>query len=221
MKAICLVALASSFVLTACPTPPPKGPGGGTNDGTTGTNNGTSNNNGTNNGTTKGGGYVDPNDYDQSCTWDSDCTLVWGGDVCGCGMICPGSIATSAEQQFQDDVSAVDCSNAEPKACPGAACQEQIAICSSGSCNTTPKVSITASQFDQSCDVDADCMLISTGQVCSTCNCARAAINVSDAQAYQQAVGDVDCNPGPEACDCAPPDEAWCNDSTCDVRFGM
>lgn len=163
---------------------------------------------------------VDPNDFDQSCELDADCELVWGGDVCGCGEICGDAIATSAVDEFVAAQQAITCSpNGDPQPCSGAACQAQLAVCSSGNCEAIVAVSVEASQFDQSCEIDDECVLIRTGQICVACDCSRGSINQNDFEAYLAATGEPDCNPGPSPCDCIAPDQAFCNAGTCDVRF--
>lgn len=218
MRFLPFVAFALSTVL-GCSTPPSKDP---SNNGEPANNQNASTNASTN-GATNGssGPIIHPDDYDQTCQWDSDCDLVRGGDVCGCGMICPAAIASTALDEFNSDVEAVDCTNVTPGPCPGAACQQMIPVCSSGDCEAIPKLNVTPGQFDQTCDVAEDCMLINSGEICSACDCDRAAINVADADAYQDLVGDIDCNPGPNTCNCEPPNEVVCDEGMCKAQFGM
>jgi hypothetical protein len=215
------------FVVFAlgCSSPPPKD---GSNNGSGNNENDATNSNSTNgtpNGatnSTSGGPFIDPEDYDQACEWDSECVLVYGGDVCGCGMVCPGAIAASAQEQFDADVEGADCSNIDSVGCPAIACEPMMAVCSSGDCTAVPQVEVDPSQFDQSCTEDQDCMIITSGPICSDCNCSRAGINVSEEEDYEELVGDIDCRPGPQTCDCAPPTEAHCNDDgMCEAGFGQ
>ena len=210
-------AAAALMILSTCGTPPSKS---GTNNGSNnGVNNGGSNN-GSNNGPNNGApSYLDPDDYGRTCEFDYDCLLVYGGDVCGCLDICPSAIAKSEGEQFTADSEAIECTSGDPVACPGAACEEMFPACASGTCEATVAYYQTPSQFDQSCELDEDCVTVRSGAICNACDCGRGAINIDAVDEYEAAVPDVDCNPGPSPCDCAAPEEAWCNGGTCDTRF--
>ncbi len=220
MKQLSYVVLA---LVVGCSTPPSKEPNSSTNSSP---NNLNSQNVVPNNGTTPTNSQtgnnetvIDPGDFDQACDFDTECELVWGGDVCGCGAICGDAIAASAVPDFRAAKDAVVCpDNAEPIACPGAACQEQMAVCSSGDCEAITAITIQADQFDQSCEIDEECVLITTGQICSSCDCGRGAINHNALDDYNAARGEPDCNPGPSACDCAPLEGVWCDTGTCSTR---
>jgi hypothetical protein len=59
--------------------------------------------------------------------------------------------------------------------------------CTSASQSSGACAEINESDFDASCQVDADCMAIQTGKVCEDgtgCICGAAAINVRDADRY-------------------------------------
>ena len=60
---------------------------------------------------------------------------------------------------------------------------------------------ILATDFDQSCSADTDCVSVLVGDMCS-CACTTGAINKRDLPAYTEERGDIscsiDCGPCPE-----------------------
>lgn len=207
-----VLAMLCCLVLVACGDADPK-TGNGNNSNNVNNINNVNNVNNVNN----GGSVINPDNYDKGCEFDGECALVYGGDVCGCRDICGSAIAQSALQDFTSDVEAVECTVLNDITCPGAACEEQMVVCrSSGTCEATGAVSVFASDFDQSCEVNEDCVPVSDGRLCQDCDCPSAAINVNAVEEYNAARQGVDCNPGPQVCDCALP-EFGCNDGICTI----
>jgi hypothetical protein len=161
-------------------------------------------------GTTATGGTAGVNhsqfvkDYNRKCAYDSECTLVFqGSDVCSCDAQCPNaSIATSALDQWNKDRQALMC---VPLPCAKLNCQSLVASCGSSLCYARKPVIIDASHYDQSCLSAADCTTIPTGEICSPCQCSKGAVSNKGYQDYLKDKQDVQCSPGPVACDCAPP----------------
>lgn len=77
-------------------------------------------------------------------------------------------------------------------------------------CFFLPETTIAVSDYDSSCALDSDCLLIREGDVCAPCGCADAAISASSRDAYERDVerieplcdeeqlGDVACGPCPQ-----------------------
>lgn len=90
-------------------------------------------------------------------------------------------------------------------------------------CDTT----IAAKDYNQKCTVDADCVLVSEGDLCGPCGggCATQAVNVADSARYSRdatAIRNACVRlPGPPvacaAAACLQP-EAFCNAGTCGSR---
>lgn len=86
-----------------------------------------------------------------------------------------------------------------------------------GACSTTNgNCSIFASDYDQSCRQDTDCVAVFSGSFCGghSCACENSAINVSDQQRY---VSDLQSDDAPE-CPCPAPPAVACSQGTCVVR---
>ena len=79
---------------------------------------------------------------------------------------------------------------------------------------------IDATQYDQTCSVDEDCMSVFTGNVCG-CNCTSIGINVADIESYN-AERDELYNQCAEdeifECMACPNTEAYCEEGTCKVQ---
>lgn len=66
-----------------------------------------------------------------------------------------------------------------------------------------PPVTLRASDYDQDCEVDSDCVAVFEGSACTTCRCSNAAIATKDANKYTSDLqnGVKDCpDPGDVAC---------------------
>ena len=147
-------------------------------------------------------------DYDQGCTFDSECALVAEGDQCGCTGCANAAISSSAVGDWEEDASNFQCSPGGPTCEP--ACAEMLAACANAKCTVRPPLFIEGSNYDATCIADSDCRIIYTGEVCSACRCGTAAIN---AGAYEQYLGDIEgvvCAPGPSPCDGAPLEMVHC-----------
>jgi hypothetical protein len=82
---------------------------------------------------------------------------------------------------------------------------------------------ILAEDYDQACDVDADCITVFSGDKCGgPCTCANDAIAASARQQYTRDFSAIDCfDPfGPEAlCDCLAA-VALCDQGLCTAVLG-
>lgn len=74
---------------------------------------------------------------------------------------------------------------------------------------------ILASDFDQTCEADSDCVAVMVGEICD-CICTVAAINKSDQSDYQAAIGAKACGDLCSPCGELPP--AACEAKKCVVR---
>jgi hypothetical protein len=150
-------------------------------------------------------------DYDQSCDFDSHCTLVQQGDKCACPTCDTGAVSSSEAEHYQSDWESIMCPPGEPGVCPAIACAEQLATCTeSGKCYAREPTYIDAANYPKTCEQPSDCHVIFTGEVCSSCQCATAAVNRDGYEQYREDVESVDCSPGPNVCDCAPQLEVTC-----------
>jgi hypothetical protein len=82
--------------------------------------------------------------------------------------------------------------------------------CKSSSC------SLAASDYDQACQEDSDCVAVFLGSFCAShsCACENAAINVSS---YNQYSSDFDRDDAPR-CPCPDAPPVACNQGTCGLR---
>jgi hypothetical protein len=143
--------------------------------------------------------------YDRACTTDGDCVVVVEGDVCGCPGCRGAAIARSAQATWDADRKRIYCpAYGAPTTCPAIACAPMLPACNGGLCVARYPHNVDASQYDSSCRTNADCKLIYTGEVCSACQCATAAVNGTGYASYEKDVASDHCTPGPSACDCAP-----------------
>lgn len=147
--------------------------------------------------------------YDQNCQFDSECALVSEGDVCACLDCANAAIAKQAQSLWDADRSAIVCAG-PPLPCPARRCANMLAACAAGTCSIRAPKIIDATQYDQSCQSDTDCIVIVTGEVCSVCKCQAGAINQSALPVYEKDIATEQCNPGPSPCDCAAPGVAHC-----------
>jgi hypothetical protein len=141
-------------------------------------------------------GVIRASDYNQSCKADSDCVRVFSGDTC-VACPCPNStINKNAAAGYHPLI---------PVGGPACACpMPGIPTCVSGVCTICPPAGcpvkdsgttsvdaavcgvIRASDYDQSCKVATDCVLVVEGDTCSggCSNCQNATINRVAAAAY-------------------------------------
>jgi hypothetical protein len=72
------------------------------------------------------------------------------------------------------------------------------------------KTTLSASEFDQSCDIDSDCVPVYEGSVCAACRCAEAAIATKDASQYAAELAErAKSCPAPKETKCPPCDPAF------------
>jgi hypothetical protein len=142
--------------------------------------------------------------YDRDCANDGECVLVVEGDVCGCSGCQNAAISGAALATWDADRKRIYCPlSGVPTNCPAIACLAMLPACVNGLCVARYRRDIDAATYDATCRADTDCSLIYTGEVCSSCRCATAAVNASGYAAYQKDVAGVQCTPVPAACDCA------------------
>lgn len=202
-------------LLSACGTPPAKN---GTPNSTANNVNSMSNNSTVVlNNVTTGDRIIRAADYEQSCEYDGDCAVVHEGDACLCGGSACGNAAVSQSdlEAFRNDRDAL-CPS-EDLMCSAAPCEEILPVCVDGACGVREPVYVDPVGLETSCEVDEDCTVVVGGEVCSACRCGGTAVNAQAAEEYLSMFEPVDCVPGPDFCDCATIDSAWCNDGACEV----
>ena len=86
------------------------------------------------------------------------------------------------------------------------------------SCVEETSTTVDFTQFDQTCSIDSDCMVVFTGDACS-CSCEIAGMNVSEIENYNSA-WDESFAACEEVLMCAacPESEAFCDEGTCSAR---
>ena len=87
-----------------------------------------------------------------------------------------------------------------------------VALTSMAACSSDE---ILATDFDQSCAVDADCAAVLVGDMCS-CSCSSGAINKRDLAAYSERQAERTCSISCAACPELEP--AVCKAGTCSVE---
>ncbi len=97
-----------------------------------------------------------------------------------------------------------------------AACCLLLAQCDCGG-------AIRATDYDQSCTADEDCVPVADGEKCSIerCGCPDTAINVAEQERYERDLALTPCVLTPlnsAQCVCPPDDGAVCNDGICALR---
>jgi hypothetical protein len=149
--------------------------------------------------------------YDRICTNDGECVVVVEGDVCGC-LGCHGAaIARSAQPAWDADRKRIYCpAYGAPMICPAIACAQMLSACVNGLCVARYRHDIDPAKYDTSCRASTDCEFIYTGEVCSSCRCGTAAVNVTGYAQYQKDIAGDQCTPGPSVCDCAPRTSVSC-----------
>lgn len=84
-------------------------------------------------------------------------------------------------------------------------------------CGNAGVLQIRASDYEQACSVDSDCVAISEGNACEACalGCTNAAINMSDESKYEDDVGAVPKRTVQISCDCPEQYPPCCVDGQC------
>lgn len=89
-------------------------------------------------------------------------------------------------------------------------------------CDRGPaSVDLKASDFDQSCETDSDCILVPAGEQCGPCPaCPIAPISIDGEPSFRQALSEVDCRTTEPtaACEPCPMREPFCDQGTCRAR---
>jgi hypothetical protein len=81
--------------------------------------------------------------------------------------------------------------------------------------------SIRARDYDQTCEIDADCVVINDGEKCAIerCSCGNASINAQDLERFDADLAALVCIPVPRLdnaeCLCAPAAEPICSAGSC------
>jgi hypothetical protein len=122
-------------------------------------------------------------DYDRSCTADTDCVAAFAGDPGCCGQCANGAVrATELDRVLNDDARARSC-EAAPPFCPST-CREIPAFCVQGTCQLPQRpATLSLSTYDRSCKSVADCTAVffSDHPTCCSSSCPNAAVRTSAA----------------------------------------
>jgi hypothetical protein len=132
------------------------------------------------------------------------------GNVCGCQGCQNAAISQAAQATWTADRARIQCPPVPPTPCPAFSCIQILASCGGGRCTARRPVIIDAASYDTTCRTDSDCKTIYTGEVCSACKCATAAVNTAGFAQYQKDIAGVACTPGPMLCDCVAIGVAHC-----------
>lgn len=154
-------------------------------------------------------------DYDRSCAFNTDCVLV-GLSPCG-ACDCPSiGIAQTSKEAHQRDYDAAVCGPRDDVVC--GPCAPDLPSCEAGVCTTRPiPPTVTATDYDQSCTTDEDCVAVFEGDVCDECKCANATVSKAAQMDYNLAFTMNQCgSPPPCAADCALP-VPTCQNGTCSL----
>lgn len=154
-----------------------------------------------------------------SCIAADDCC----GTPCGCENARHGEDHEKISQQR-------DCKGFDYTTCPTVSCSEPeyavVPKCSLGRCvaervpREEPDV-VDLSEYDRSCNHDADCILVDSDP-CGKCGCASEAISASQGERFQKASQAIKCppyDPHPDIqCGSCMEYEPHCNDNQCTAR---
>jgi hypothetical protein len=182
--------------------------GGNTGSGGTGTGGSGGGSGGSGGSGTGGAGGRDTSqhaqDYNQSCSYDGQCTLVNDtDDACGCKTCLNDAISSGAVAKWNADRAAFNCPT--PICTQALPCPQMLSACAKGTCTARKPFIVDASNYDNTCTQNSDCTTIPVGEICSPCQCARGAVSHTGLQQYQNDKAKVLCTPDPVACSCIPP----------------
>jgi hypothetical protein len=169
---------------------------------------------------------IELSNYDVSCQQDSDCTPITTGEICSGGCACGGSaVNVSGLPGYRAAVASLSlglCScpfEGSPR-CLGGQCGicdgfNDPPACSDGG-STAPDagtcVDIELAAYDQSCQVDSDCIQVTMGMICSpSCFCGGSAISASEETQYQSQTAGI----ANRDCPCAYDGEPRCMQNKC------
>lgn len=157
-------------------------------------------------------------DYDVSCSMNADCVAITEGSVCDACTCSNAAINRSDEDLLQKDIDGIGRSCQPRTLLPCVPCQDVEPRCISGTCEVRPLVVRDTVGLAKACTSADDCVLVSVGQACAQCGCAREAVNtgVEGLTAYQDRYAGIQCGE-PEILDCAacPPLDVMCVDGAC------
>ncbi len=156
---------------------------------------------------------VDLSTYDLSCNEAADCVVITAGEICDGDCTCGGAtINVSGQARYQSAISSIQlglcgCPLEGTPECLGHVCTvctgapSDPAPCHSSAIDAGACVVIDPTTYDQTCQVDSDCVGITPGTVCTgDCQCGGAAINSDGLARYETAVHQLGTSPG---CPCA------------------
>jgi hypothetical protein len=182
---------------------------------------------------------IDVSTYDQSCNQDTDCFPITPGQICACA--CGGAAANvSEETRYHNALSNLnstgicDCTSwpdpvcfhhtctlcLEPGSCnngesDGGVSRSDATVpldATSGSDATASCVDINLKDFDQTCKSSAECISITSGEVCSgQCACGGSTINKSGEAKYESEISGIVS----EDCPCVADGIPECVSGTC------
>lgn len=96
-----------------------------------------------------------------------------------------------------------------------------VALASSGCDRGPASVVLKASDFDQNCETDSDCVLVPAGEQCGPCPaCPIDPISIDGEPDFREAIREVDCRTTDPATQCEPCPlrEPYCDQGTCKSR---
>jgi hypothetical protein len=183
---------------------------------------------------------VDPASLDQSCASDGDCTLVHTGQLCDgdCARCEPNTaVNASGLQAYQADTASIvqgqcgKCVSFGPASCIAnrcTFCPEPGGCTDSGTTETNDAspppvdagdcIQVNPSSFSRACASNNDCILVTTGILCSGgCACGDTPINNASLAAYEALTSSIML----EGCPCSDPGQPTCIQGTCTLcSFG-
>ena len=164
-------------------------------------------------------GIVVASTFEQGCAFDTDCVLVGEGDLCLCAPCEEAAISVDAIPTYDAARDAIVCEDdVDPLIRCENDCPMRVPVCANQQCDARTPTFITGDMYRSDCETADDCVLISTGEVCSVCRCGRAAIHKDDVAMYQRD-SNVECSPPDDVmCECEPATEVECVEQNCRVR---
>jgi hypothetical protein len=168
-------------------------------------------------------------EYNQSCTFATDCAPVADGQTCGCqGCGGTGAVNVSDRQRFDADYAArrAMCPPSH-ELCPDVDCRHPSVYCNAGTCavcafgdtKCAAPAPLDASKYNQTCKASSDCRPVQE-VICGTCGCgATAAINAGDMERFDADTSAQRAQCPPTQCPGAAcqPVYAYCNAGKCAV----
>jgi hypothetical protein len=147
-------------------------------------------------------------DFDQTCSFDSDCVMVVEGDQCECRACAENAaVRKSAAAAYAAASGAIDCGVQGPCDADALPCRGKAASCFRGKCSVHHEFFVDSGRYDNSCLSDIDCTIIRLGEVCSPgCSCDFATIGRVGLDQFKKDIDTfANCFPNRPSCDCPPP----------------